>query len=146
MELVALLAVPALTAWCVWSVRSAFIAVKWLLTGVWRDRPRWWVHLASALLAADVVVWLRGAFSGGLNTEKMCRFAHHTVYDRSYRERHPDEPGRLFPLHNKCNEYYDLVPAWVNPTVGVLTVCTVAALCVAVWSVLVRRKRHEGIH
>ncbi|MFE0171111.1 hypothetical protein ACFWZ2_02245 [Streptomyces sp. NPDC059002] len=142
-ELVVLLAVIALGAWCVWSAWSAVVAVKWLRTGEWR-RPRWWVHVASALLFADVVVWLRGAFAGGLDAEKTCRFADHTVYDRSYRERHPDESGRLFPLHNKCNAHHDLVPAWVNPTVVALTLCILVALCGALWSVTDRRKSHAG--
>ncbi|OKI04844.1 hypothetical protein A6A06_09015 [Streptomyces sp. CB02923] len=144
-QLVVLLAVIVIAAWCVWSVWSAIVAVKWAVTGVWR-RPRWWVHVTSALFFADVLVWLRGALSGGLNTEKICRFAHHTVYDPSYRERHGDGLWNVFPLHNHCNAQYDLVPAWVNPTVGVLTVCTVVALCGAVRSVTVRRKRHEEAH
>ncbi|KKZ74597.1 hypothetical protein VO63_06795 [Streptomyces showdoensis] len=132
-----------LAAWCAWSVLSAVVALKGLATGAWR-RPRWWVHMTSALLFLAALAWLRGALAGGLDTEKLCRFSHHTVYDPAYRERHPQEPWRLFPLHNRCNASHDLVPAWVNPTVGILAVCTLAALCGTVWSLTVRRKRHDG--
>jgi hypothetical protein len=61
-------------------------------------------------------------------------------YDDAYRAAHWREPARWFPLHNRCNAGYDLVPAWVNPAVVVLTLLAAGCLGVAVWLVAARRR------
>ncbi|MGW5214646.1 hypothetical protein ACWEQO_26540 [Streptomyces sp. NPDC004051] len=57
---------------------------------------------------------------------------HGQKYDDDYRIRHADEADRWFPLHNKCNAEFDLVPAWVNPTVSSLAFLTATGAGMAV--------------
>ncbi|WP_326754579.1 hypothetical protein OIE73_25330 [Streptomyces hirsutus] len=40
---------------------------------------------------------------------------------------------RLFPLHNKCNAEYDLVPAWVNPAIVNRVAFVLLATAVLLW-------------
>lgn len=86
----------------------------------------WWV-LAVACGCGLLLTFGAGAFAGGFDAREMCRMEGQ-VYDKAYRAEHWREPGRLFPLHNKCNAAFDLVPAWVNPTLVCLTVA--AGACV----------------
>jgi hypothetical protein len=60
-------------------------------------------------------------------------------YDESYRAAHRREPQRWFPLHDRCGASYDLVPAWVNPALVVLSVLSLGCLGVAGWLVVRRR-------
>ncbi len=90
-------------------------------------------------------VWLSGAFSGGLDVQESCRLTHHQRYDSAYRLAHAGEFQRLFPLRNKCNASYDLVPAWVNPAVAACFVVAVLCTVMLVWlglcrAVTVKRK------
>ncbi|MFB8773461.1 hypothetical protein [Streptomyces broussonetiae] len=100
----------------------------------WR-RPGWWVFPAVVLVGVGCVTWFVGAFAGGLDVGEEC--ARRGVrYDDDYRAEHWREPSQWFPLHNRCNADYDLVPAFVNPTLVVVAVllvgCVVAAVVVAV--------------
>ncbi|MEU5896706.1 hypothetical protein [Streptomyces venezuelae] len=99
-----------------------------LFAGNWRRSPLWFAMNAVALLLGTGVTYLIGAFAGGLDTEEECHNAGQT-YDSAYRSAHFREFGRWYPLHEKCNAGYDLVPAWVNPTLIVLPV--LATLCLA---------------
>ncbi len=74
-------------------------------------------------MVAAVVVWGHGFLegSGGNDVEEMCQQVHGQPFDDEYRHREWSGPQPLYPLHNMCNEHYDLVPGWVNPTVAVLT-------------------------
>lgn len=71
-----------------------------------------------------------GKFRGGLDARKTCQFVHHEYYDRAYRDAHAVEFDRLFPLHNKCNAHFDLVPAWVNPSIMLCAALVLAAVAV----------------
>jgi hypothetical protein len=93
----------------------------------------WWTRLCSVSLFAGLASWLRGALSGGLDVGETCQFVHHERFDYAYRESHAEEPQKLFPLHNKCNAHYDLVPSWVNPAIVICTVVALAAVAVLVW-------------
>lgn len=55
--------------------------------------------------------------------------------DRVYRSENWQEPSQIFPIHNKCNDDYDLVLLRVNPALlifAVLTVAFVIALFVSI--------------
>lgn len=101
-----------------------------LLTGRWRT-PGWFVATAAICAGAAAVTWFVGAFAGGLDVGEACQAAG-AAYDDAYRSAHWREPSRLFPLHNRCNAGYDLVPAWVNPALVLLPLLAVASLVVAV--------------
>ncbi|MGW7075486.1 hypothetical protein [Streptomyces sp. NPDC054866] len=68
-----------------------------------------------------------GAFAGALRVDKSCRL-HQEPYDTVYRAQHAEETDRWFPLHNKCNAGFDLVPGWVNPAVVIFAVLLVAGI------------------
>ncbi|MFI7316884.1 hypothetical protein [Streptomyces venezuelae] len=99
-----------------------------LFAGNWRRSPLWFAINAVALLLGAGVTYLIGALAGGLDTGEECQNAGQ-AYDSAYRSAHFREFQRWYPLHEKCNAGYDLVPAWVNPTLIVLPV--LAALCLA---------------
>lgn len=133
MKAVALLTVTVgLAAWLVWNAWNVFRIVTGVRDGAWR-RAMWWTRLCSVSLFVGVAVWIRGVFAAGLDTRKTCLFVHHERYDEAYRDSHAAEFRRIFPLHNKCNAHADLVPAWVNPTVVVCAIVSLAAVAVLLW-------------
>jgi len=110
-----------------------------LFTGRWRS-PGWFLGTAGGCVVAAVVTWFIGAFSGSsLDPEESCHAAGVT-YDEVYRSAHWREPSQWFPLHNKCNAAYDLVPAWVNPALVLLLLLAIACLGMAVWLALANQR------
>ncbi len=106
---------------------------------------RRWARLAwgAALVASPfllAIAFFVGIFAGGHEIDETCASAGQPI-DEQYRAEHWREPGRLFPLHNKCNADYDLVPAWVNPTIVIVTSLIVVSAGAAVWSAATTRSR-----
>jgi hypothetical protein len=87
----------------------------------------WFAGTAVLLLVVTGVIYLFGAWSGGLDVGEACA-ADGEIYDGDYRAANIGEFNQWFPLENKCNAGYDLVPGWVNPTLVVLAVLIVACL------------------
>ncbi|GAB2443177.1 hypothetical protein [Streptomyces incanus] len=121
-----------LLAWLLWSLWNLYRIPVGLRDGSWQ-RPLWWTRLWSVSLLVGCVAWVRGALSGGFDVGETCAYAHHQMYDSAYRAVHLAESQRLFPLHNKCNAEYDLVPAWVNPTVVNCAAFVLLATAVLLW-------------
>ncbi|MGW4163746.1 hypothetical protein [Streptomyces sp. NPDC004788] len=115
--------------WTLWNLWNLFRIAGGLRDGSWR-RPRWWARALSVSLCAGLLAWARGLFAGGLDVRETCVHLRHENYDEAYRKVHAEEFSKLFPLHDKCNADYDLVPAWVNPTVVILAVVALVALAV----------------
>jgi hypothetical protein len=86
-------------------------------------------------------VWTYGMFSTALYVEKQCVFQHHVRFDAEYYSEHAEEFKRLFPLHEKCNADYDMVPAWVNPAIVVLGVLGVVLLVAQIASAIVHYRK-----
>ncbi len=129
------LAVPTLLVLGLWG--------RPLVTGRWRT-PGWFVVTAGLCLVATAVTWLIGGLAGNsLDAEESCR-AIGATYDQSYRSTHWQEPSQWFPLHDKCNATYDLVPAWVNPALVGLPLLAVICLGLAVRLAVVKRRDEEG--
>ncbi|WP_157180936.1 hypothetical protein [Actinopolymorpha alba] len=80
---------------------------------------------------AGFVVYFIGVFSGGLDIGETCARLGQP-YDDAYRATHWEEPSRFFPLHNRCNAAFDVVPAWVNPALVCFAALTVIGAVVAV--------------
>ncbi|MFG2571649.1 hypothetical protein [Streptomyces sp. NPDC048481] len=99
-----------------------------------RQRPLRWLLLSTLSCAAAFLTWLRGALVGGLDVGETCALYKGQPFDSAYRAGHLTESTRWFPLHNKCNASYDLVPAWINPTVASLTLATAAGLLMTAWT------------
>ncbi|WP_406009223.1 hypothetical protein OG440_26215 [Streptomyces sp. NBC_00637] len=106
-----------------------------------RRSPLFWLLLSALSCAVMFFVWIWGAFSGGLDVEETCTLIEGEPYDDAYRAEHWREPSQVFPLHDKCNAAYDLVPFWVNPMLVLLAFLAVGGLIAAVWATLVRLRR-----
>jgi hypothetical protein len=133
-SLIPLLLILTIPAFSVWRL------IRGLRAGTWK-RPGWFGHAVWASFFLTVLVWLRGLASGGLNSEDTCRFVHHQPFDAAYWEAHRDDRYRLFPLSNKCNANYDLVPAWVNPTIVVFSLLFVISVVGLCWMIALRHKQ-----
>jgi hypothetical protein len=104
-------------------------------------RSRSWLGLALVSVLALGVTYFVGVASGGLEIDEACAAAGQPV-DDNYRAQHWQEPGRFFPLHNKCNADYDLVPGWTNPALVILAVLAallLLAFCVSLTTTVKRR-------
>ncbi|MFI9742430.1 hypothetical protein [Streptomyces sp. NPDC052494] len=131
------------------SVPLVFGLVFWLrplLTGRWRHSPLWFAASAVPLLLGTGVVYLAGSLSGGsLDPEEACHMVGQE-FDWAYRSANFDEYTQWYPLHDKCNEGYDLVPAWVNPTLAVLPTLALLCLAYSLWlAVIHRHTKKKGI-
>lgn len=102
--------------------------------------PLFWLANMIVALAFAASFWLYGAFSGGLDAAETCTLRGQT-WDREYRRFNLEEAGRYFPLHNKCNADYDLIPFWINPTVAFLTLLALAFAAACLVSVTLRLRR-----
>ncbi|MFF3893714.1 hypothetical protein ACFYY3_11105 [Streptomyces sp. NPDC001812] len=132
-----------LVLWLLWSLVNLYRIPTGLRDGSWR-RPLWWVRLWSLALFVGFAAWLRGLLSGGLDVGETCAHAHHQTYDSAYLEAHPEAFSELFPLSNKCNAHYDLVPAWVNPTIANCAAFVLLATAVLLWFGTARLARLTG--
>lgn len=103
-----------------------------------RRTPVFWLTLSVLSCVGGFLTWFWGAWSGGLDVAETCALLKGQKYDDAYRAEHWREPSQLFPLHNKCNASYDLVPAWVNPMLVLLAFLAVVSLIAAVWATAVR--------
>ncbi|WP_046497917.1 hypothetical protein [Streptomyces odonnellii] len=105
--------------------------------------PVAWLALAvvSALLlgAARFV----GVFSSGLDIVEACDAAGQPFDDQYWAER-DRQAEQWFPVRNKCNAHYDLVPVWVNPAIVVFVLLIVVCLGAAVWSARSRLRAKRG--
>ena len=75
--------------------------------------------LAVTVLCAFVlaVFFVTPFNASGTDLYDACQVAGQEL-DLNFRIKHPSDGSAAFPLHNRCNALYDLVPEWVNPTVS----------------------------
>ncbi|QJT01378.1 hypothetical protein G9272_14485 [Streptomyces asoensis] len=112
--------------------------------GLKRRKPSFWLAVSVLACGGTFFTWFWGAFSGGLDVRETCVLIKGQVYDGSYRTEHWREPSQLFPLHNKCNASYDLVPFWINPMLVLLALLAVGCLIAAVVSAVARYRMSRG--
>ncbi|MDJ1136806.1 hypothetical protein [Streptomyces iconiensis] len=113
-------------------------------------RPGTWLALGAATapvaLLGLLVSYAVGAFAGALDMRKACMVQQES-YDAGYRQQHAGEMDHWFPLHNKCNADFDLVPGWVNPVVaicaGLVAAGVITAAVAAVAHIALRRKQRR---
>lgn len=98
-------------------------------------RPLTWLRLAFGSIVAAAFALFIGAFAGGNEIDETCA-AKGQIYDGVYRSEHRLEPSQVFPMHNKCNADFDLVPFWVNPALVIFAVLTVAFVVALIMSVV----------
>ncbi|WP_037679004.1 hypothetical protein [Streptomyces albus] len=104
-----------------------------LILGTWRRNPAWLSWSAVLLLMGAGVTYLIGSLVPitSLDPEEACSKAGQ-AFDWTYRRTNFAEYTRWFPLHNKCNAGYDLIPAWVNPALVALPALALLYLAYAV--------------
>ncbi|MEH0937813.1 hypothetical protein [Micromonospora psammae] len=106
----------------------------------WRS-PGGWVRLALITASCTLLLYVYGLFSRvAYDIGETCDWLGQH-YDTGYRAEHWREPGRWFPLHNRCNAGYDLVPTYVNPSLVVLAVLTLGCAVMAVTLTVTGRRR-----
>lgn len=83
--------------------------------------------LSSVALGFTFII---GAFvAPGHQIDETCGKAGQLL-DRNYRAQNWQEPSQFFPLHNKCNAGYDMVPAWINPALVFFAALAAVFLCI----------------
>ncbi|MDN5667465.1 MAG: hypothetical protein L0G87_03610 [Renibacterium salmoninarum] len=107
--------------------------------GARRLHPLGWLAAAPVSFAAFSVTFLIGVFSPGLRVHKTC-MQNGQIFDREYRSKNWEEASRFFPLSNRCNADYDLVPPWINPALLIFAAMTLAFLALAIDSFIARHK------
>ncbi|MFJ8978029.1 hypothetical protein [Streptomyces sp. NPDC102282] len=117
------------------AVLAGLLMLRRGVTAPWHARPMTLVGVAGTAGGFMVVVWGVGVLAGGLDDRESCELTHHTTYDQAWRTRTGANGTSFFPLTNACNEHISLVPAWVNPTITVLTVLAVSALALALFRI-----------
>ena len=103
---------------------------------------RGWLGLSFISFLGILFTYFIGVISSGKDIDKTGARANQVV-DENYRAQNWQEPSRFFPLHDKCNAGYDMVPIWVNPTLVILSVLTVAFVCALVASEIKKDKAHR---
>ncbi|MBK3637387.1 hypothetical protein JHN52_31695 [Streptomyces sp. MBT97] len=103
-----------------------------------------WLTLSVLSGGALFVVWLWGVWSGGLDVAETCTLLRGQKYDEAYRAEHWREPSQIFPLHNRCNASYDLVPAWINPALVLLALLASVSLVLGVTRLVLALSRTVG--
>ncbi|MBT2396199.1 hypothetical protein [Streptomyces sp. ISL-100] len=113
--------------------------VKWP-----RSSPRAWSYaaVAAALGASGLYVWGFISLFGTLDIEEFCTLTKHQKFDPEYAY----IPEQWFPLSQKCNATYDLVPPYVNS--GVLALAGIALACVVTAMAIAVKRKHgaNGTH
>ncbi|MEU3456142.1 hypothetical protein ABZ671_21485 [Micromonospora sp. NPDC006766] len=106
----------------------------------WRSAGGW-VRLGLISAACALLVYVYGLFSAAAYDigETCVRVGQD--YDTGYRAEHWQEADRWFPLHNRCNAGYDLVPAYVNPLVMILAVLALGCAVMAATLTIAGRRR-----
>ncbi|WP_406500930.1 hypothetical protein OG936_39805 (plasmid) [Streptomyces sp. NBC_00846] len=125
----------ALFCLSVWKTVRGMVQRRWA-------RPGWWAFPAVVLVGVGCATWFAGVFSGGLDSQETCQMLG-VGYDDAYRTEYWREPSQWFPLHNKCNADYDLVPVFVNPTLVAVAVLVPGCAAGAAAAAIAGRERHR---
>lgn len=78
-----------------------------------------------ALLGVVLVYLIGTSYRFAWDIEETCRLGHGQSFDPA-----TISGDALFPISQRCNADYDLVPAFVNPTIIALTALAIAATIV----------------
>jgi hypothetical protein len=99
------------------------------------------VWLRTALISGALMVMVfvtQFATASSKDLDDVCKAAGHAL-DRNFRLLHPRDGSPYFPLHNRCDAAYDIVPAWVNPSLSALAAVLALSLAGALVSRSARR-------
>jgi hypothetical protein len=100
-------------------------------------KPRNWVVAAGmSLLLATLTCGYGAWHMFALGKEEFCTIVLHQRYDPKYAL----SDDQLFPLTQKCNASYDMVPAFVNPSIVLFLGLTILCAGVGVGTAVRRRR------
>jgi hypothetical protein len=87
------------------------------------------VWLAATVLSAFslAAIFLTAFNSNRTDLYETCLIAGQEL-DLNFRLQNPDDGSLVFPLHNRCNAFYDIVPEWTNPALVALAAAMVISL------------------
>lgn len=105
--------------------------------------PRTWKWGIFLSLAALCVTFVIGVTRAGNDITETCIAAGQT-YDREYRAQNSEEASLWFPLHNKCNANYDVVPPWINPALVIFAILAVTCLILLIVALIQRAKARRA--
>ncbi len=113
--------------------------MKKIITFIRHVHPILWTALSIPFVLALGLSFLIGAFAAGGDASETCAKAGQ-IYDEKYRSENWREPSQIFPLHNRCNADYDLVPFWINPTITLLGVVIALLLATSLISAILQHR------
>lgn len=113
--------------------------MRWLT----KIRLRTWKWGIVISIVALGIVFVRGAISGGWHIRKTCMAAGE-IYDEDYRSQNWQEPTQIFPMSNKCNANFDLVPFWINPALVFFALLALTCLTLLTVSSIQRAKARRA--
>ncbi|MFJ5215893.1 hypothetical protein ACIP98_14345 [Streptomyces sp. NPDC088354] len=104
-------------------------------------KTRNWAVAAGISLLLATLTWGYGAWHMvALDMEESCTLIHHQRYDPDYAL----GSEQIFPLTQKCNASYDMVPGFVNPSIVLFLGLTVLCAGAGVGAAARRRRRAAG--
>ncbi|MDJ0318647.1 hypothetical protein [Arthrobacter antibioticus] len=103
---------------------------------------RGWLTFSFLSFLAIGVTYFIGIFASGKDIDETCAKSGQLL-DNTYRAQNWLEPGQFFPLHNKCNAAYDMIPVWVNPALVIFAVLTATFVCAFIVAAAKRLKAHR---
>ncbi|RMB57075.1 hypothetical protein [Tessaracoccus antarcticus] len=121
------------------------LSVRDVMIQNWK-RGVWFFRCVCVSAYLGVAFWIAGASarpSVGFETYDAFCGRRGWLFDELYYETHRDDYARLYPITGKCNAYYDLVPAWVNPAIAALILMTLLCLAGMAW-IIIRRCRSNS--
>ncbi|MDN5667469.1 MAG: hypothetical protein L0G87_03630 [Renibacterium salmoninarum] len=113
------------------------------MTRLKKIHPGTWLGGIFLSIMALGVIFIRGAISGGWHIRKTCMAAGE-IYDEDYRSQNWQEPTQIFPMHNKCNASYDLVPFWINPALVFFALLALICLTLLILASVQRAKTRRA--
>ncbi|WP_157851536.1 hypothetical protein [Streptomyces monomycini] len=121
----------------------ALIAVMWVFRLLMRSwvslQVSRWIEGAFYSLLATLVVYAWGLFTGfPWDIEEACKLDHQQHWDRNLAG-----SASYFPLSNKCNSTFDLVPGYVNPLV--ISGISIVAICIGTAAYQALKRRNQVV-
>ncbi|WP_199931150.1 hypothetical protein [Streptomyces sp. CB02923] len=119
----------------------ALFAVMWVFRFLMRSwvsvQVSRWIEGAFYALLGTLITYAWGLFSGfPWDIEETCRLDHQQHWDRGFAG-----SAGYFPLSNKCNAAFDLVPGYLNPLLATGVSVMVICIGMAAYRAWKRRKR-----
>jgi hypothetical protein len=107
-----------------------------------RGPRRWvrfpWFSSAELALVGAVVLYVLGvSYVYQWDLQEVCNLVHEEHFDLTVAY---DTSRVVFPISQKCNRDYDIVPGYINPGIAFLLLVAISSLAAGVAAASVRRR------